>query len=79
MWEIVLIVVGILLLAFSNQISGKAHARQNARLADLKAGASEAHFEERRALETYVPTRARWIRILGIGYIALGAAPLLLF
>ncbi|MBH9536733.1 hypothetical protein [Novosphingopyxis sp. YJ-S2-01] len=64
-FELILLAVGLLLLAFPQVLDGKPRQRHSRRLKELRNGADEAFFEERRALETYQP-RGYWqTRVLG--------------
>ena len=74
MFELLLIAAGSLFLIFPQW----KERRSKTRLSELKEGAEEAYFEERRALETYPPA-ARWqIRLLGSVIIVFAIASLVL-
>ena len=63
--QLVLLAVGLLLVAYPRALDGDPRQRHYKRLAELRNGADEAFFEERRALETYQP-RGYWqTRVLG--------------
>lgn len=64
-FQIVLAALGLLLIAYPQVLDGNPKQRHNKRLEELRNGADEAFFEERRALETYQP-RGYWqTRVLG--------------
>ena len=64
-FQLVLLAVGLLLVAFPRVLDGDPRQRHCRRLEELRNGADEAFFEERRALETYQP-RGYWqMRVLG--------------
>lgn len=64
-FQIVLVSLGLLLVAFPRVLDGDPRQRHYRRLEELRNGADEAFFEERRALETYQP-RGYWqTRTLG--------------
>ena len=71
------ILLGALLILFAKPIASSTNKTKQDRLAQLKAGAEEAFFEERRSLEAY-PARTGWLRALGIGLVAGGTAMLYL-
>lgn len=47
------VVAGLVMILWAGWFQGAWEARRRARLAELKDGASEHYFEERRALEAY--------------------------
>ena len=64
-FQLVLLAIGLMLVAFPRVLDGDPRQRHFRRLEELKNGADEAFFEERRALETYQP-RGYWqTRVLG--------------
>ena len=70
---IAFILLGTILAVFANPIASRANKTKQERLAQLKAGAEEAFFEERRSLEAY-PARTGWLRAFGIFWVVCGAA-----
>ena len=63
--QLVLLAVGLVLVAFPRVLDGNPRQRHHRRLEELRNGADEAFFEERRALEAYQP-RGYWqTRVLG--------------
>lgn len=68
---------GVVLIFWPPAPAERERERQ-ARLAELARGASERHFEERRALETYGPKSAGPFRLWGLLLLALSLALLLL-
>ena len=64
-FQIVLASLGLLLVAFPRVLDGDPRQRHYRRLEELRNGADEAFFEERRALETYQPCGYWQTRILG--------------
>lgn len=65
-FHIGLVWVASVLIIVPNWVSRLGHLRHRKRLNELRAGAVESFFEERRALETYSPIRNLWTyRFLG--------------
>ena len=71
--DVILAAVGVILLIAPEILIGPKRRAREARLAELRAGAPETYFEERRALEAYPLTHRKWVWRL------LGAVTLLLF
>ena len=65
--QIAVLVVGLVSLIWPHLLAPLSRREHAKRLEALKAGASEAYFEERRALETYPISKGslRWRRTLG--------------
>ena len=77
-FEIVLIVAASLLIVVPQWIEGRSKLGHSRRLNQLRAGAPEQFFEERRSLETY-PPKGRWTyRLLGAVVIIYAVASLAL-
>jgi hypothetical protein len=63
--QIVLAVLGLMLIVFPQMLQADPEQRYDKRLEELRNGADEAFFEERRELEAYKP-RGYWpTRALG--------------
>ena len=76
-YQIILIVAATGLIAVPQWFSSYTVQRHSKRLAELRAGADEAYFEERRALETYRPRGTSWpFRIFGLVTLACGIGSL---
>ena len=58
--------IGLLFILWPPPKRATEEARRQARLAELRTGAEEAFFEERRALETYGPKSAGPFRFWGV-------------
>jgi hypothetical protein len=71
-------ILGLLLILWPPPKREMEEGRRRARLAELDNGATEAFFEERRALETYGPNSAGPFRFWGV-LILLLSLSLLLF
>lgn len=72
------LLIGLLLIFWPPpRQAGEEHERQ-ARLAELRGGAEERYFEERRELETYGPDSAGPFRFWGFLLLTLSLLPLLL-
>ncbi len=71
-------IVALLLIFWPPPSQAGHEARRKARLAELDAGAEEAYFEERRALETYGPSSGGPFRIWGILLLLLSLSLLVL-
>lgn len=69
---------GVVLIFWPPPRQPMVERERQARLAELARGASERHFEERRALETYGPKSAGPFRLWGLLLLALSLALLLL-
>ena len=71
------VIVGALTLLWPRSLAMKAKRQHDARLAELRSGATEKYFEERRALEAYHPPRRElaW-RLLGAALLAAGLSTL---
>lgn len=64
-FEIAMIVAASLLIVVPQWIEGRSMRQHSQRLEELRAGAPEQFFEERRSLEAY-PPKGRWTyRVLG--------------
>ncbi|HEX7848977.1 MAG TPA: hypothetical protein VF485_04505 [Sphingomonas sp.] len=67
-----------MLLIFPNIIVRFFADRRDRRLAQLRRGADEAYFEERRSLEAYPAIQKLWIwRVIGLTFLLLGTSSLL--
>jgi hypothetical protein len=67
------VVAGAYLLVFPHTFVAKATRIHAARVAELKSGAAEAHFEELRELEAYPPpSRASTARLIGGALLMIG-------
>lgn len=75
---ILAIIVGVALVFFASSIRDGLNAGREKRLAQLKDGAAETFFEERRQLEAYPVRRTIILRLLGFFLAACGVASLLL-
>ena len=75
-----LIVVGLVTLVWPRWFANRAKARHDRRMAELRAGAEEAFFEEQRSLVAYPPSPPRrWNRVYGGLLVLLGLAHLYYF
>ncbi len=74
--QIFLLVVGVSLLFWPGLLGPRADETHGRRLSQLRAGAPEAFFEERRSLEAYPPPRdgRGWRRGLGAAMIVVALA-----
>ena len=75
---IVFILVGLLLILRPPPKGGLQEEQRQERLAELRAGAEERYFEERRELEAYGPNSAGPFRLWGTLILLLGLAVLFL-
>lgn len=77
MYQIILIVVATAFITVPQWFSTHKAQRHSQRLAELREGASEAYFEERRALETYRPRGVSWpYRVFGLAMMAFAISSL---
>ena len=72
------LLVGLLLIFWPPPAQAAAENKRQARLAELRGGADERFFEERRELETYGRDSAGPFRVWGILILILSLVPLLL-
>lgn len=75
--QLVFIGLGFWLIVFPIRTIGPLMKRQNDRLEELKNGADESYFEERRELKAY-PSNAVWrTRLMGFALVIIATAQLL--
>lgn len=72
MVNVLFLALGVGLLLGGHLYAMRRTARREQRLAELRAGASEAWFEERRSLEAYSVIEKAWVwRVIGGLFVAM--------
>jgi hypothetical protein len=67
--------IGLLLIFWPPPAQGGKEKLRQTRLAEIRGGAEERYFEERRELETYGPSSAGPFRLWGVLMLILSLAP----